>query len=265
VTAAKPGDVTPAGESRPPTEIEGLREDRILGGRVRLLQPVEGYRVAIDPVFLAAAVPAMPTDLVLELGAGVGAAALCLALREPGVRVMGIEIDREAARIAMRNAELNGLKGRVDIMVGDLLHLPPRLAPGSFHHVMMNPPFMPAGTATPSPQADKARASVEGEAQLADWLRVAHTMLRPKGNLVLIHRADRLEEILAALQGRFGEIVLFPLWPGGNRPAARVLVRARKGIHTPTRLAPGLVLHEPDGRYTAAAEAVLRDGAGLIL
>jgi tRNA1(Val) A37 N6-methylase TrmN6 len=244
---------------------EGLREDRILDGRVRLLQPVEGYRVAIDPIFLAAAVPAMPADLVLELGAGVGAAALCLATREPSVRVMGVEIDREAARTAMRNADLNGMKGRIDIMVGDLLHLPPRLAPGSFQHVMMNPPFMPAGAATPSPQADKARSNVEGEAQLADWLRVAHTMLRPKANLVLIHRADRLEEILAALQGRFGEIVLFPLWPGGNRPAARVLVRARKGIQTPTRLSPGLVLHEPDGRYTAAADAVLRDGAGLIL
>jgi tRNA1(Val) A37 N6-methylase TrmN6 len=258
MTTAKPEDAVAPNP-------EGLREDRILGGRVRLLQPVEGYRVAIDPVFLAAAVPAMPTDLVLELGAGVGAAALCLATREPSLRVMGIEIDREAARIAMRNVDLNGMKGRVDIMVGDLLRLPPRLAPATFHHVMMNPPFMPAGAATPSPQADKARSNVEGEAQLADWLRVAHTMLRPKANLVLIHRADRLEEILAALQGRFGEIVLFPLWPGGNRPAARVLVRARKGIQTPTRLAPGLVLHEPDGRYTAAAEAVLRDGAGLIL
>ncbi|MFZ5792047.1 MAG: tRNA1(Val) (adenine(37)-N6)-methyltransferase [Pseudomonadota bacterium] len=242
-----------------------LREDRILGGRVRLLQPTEGYRVAIDPVFLAAAVPAGPGDLVLELGSGAGAAALCLAWREPGCRVMGIEIDRDIARVAMRNVELNSLTGRVDVMVGDVMHPPPRLAPGSFHHAMMNPPFMPAGVATPSPQSAKARATVEGEAQLGDWVRCAHTMLRPKGNLVIVHRADRLEEILAALHGRFGEIVLFPLWPGGNRPAARVLVRARKGVQTPTRLAPGLVLHEPDGRYTAAAEAVLREAAGLIL
>jgi tRNA1(Val) A37 N6-methylase TrmN6 len=88
-------------------------------------------------------------------------------------------------------------------------------------------------------------------------------MARPKGTITLIHRADRLDAILAELWGRAGEIVIFPLWPGAGKAAKRVIVRARKGVATPTRLAAGLVLHETDGRYTAAAEAVLRDGAGL--
>jgi len=243
----------------------GATEDRLLGGRLRLQQPATGYRVAIDTIFLAAAVPAGPGDLVLELGAGVGAASLCLAAREPGCRVMGIERDREAAKLARRNIETNGLLGRVDIMVGDLLRPPPRLAPGSFGHVMANPPHLAAEAASPSPQPAKAAATVEGEAELEDWIRAAHTMLRPKGSFTLVHRADRLDAILAALHGRMGEIVVFPLWPGGSRPAQRVLVRARKGIQTPLRLASGLVLHEPDGRYTAAADAILRDGAGLVL
>jgi tRNA1(Val) A37 N6-methylase TrmN6 len=240
-------------------------EDRLLGGRLRLLQPASGYRVAIDTVFLAAAVPAVPGDLVLELGAGVGAASLCLAWREPGCRVMGVERDREAARLARANIELNGFGCRVDVMVGDLMRPPPRLAPGSFSHVMTNPPHLSSEAATPSPDAGKAAATMEGEAGIEAWVKAAHTMLRPKGSLTLVHRADRLDAILAALYGRMGEIVIFPLWPGGSRPAQRILVRARKGIRTPLRLAPGLVLHEPDGRYTAAADAVLREGAGLIL
>src|SRR5215813_3874054 len=112
-----------------PEPALAITEDRLLGGRIQLIQPQEGYRVAIDPVFLAAAVPAAPGDLVLDVGAGVGAAALCLAWREPGCQVRGIEMQRDLARLAARNIELNGFVGRVEVMIGDLCRPPPRLAP----------------------------------------------------------------------------------------------------------------------------------------
>lgn len=240
-------------------------EDTLLGGRVRLLQPQDGYRVAIDPVFLAAAVPAGPGDMVLDVGAGVGAASLCLAWRETGCLVRGIELQRDLVRLAQRNIELNGYTGRVEIMVGDLLRPPPRLAPSSFHHVMANPPFLQRDAATAPPDRGRALSHVEGEAALADWVRFCLTMARPKGTITFIHRADRLESLLGELRARAGEIVVFPLWPGGSRAASRVLVRARKEVGAPTRLAAGLVLHEPDGRYTPAAEAILSGGAGLVL
>jgi tRNA1(Val) A37 N6-methylase TrmN6 len=106
---------------------------------------------------------------------------------------------------------------------------------------------------------------LEGEAQLADWVRFALAMVRPKGSITFIHRADRLEALLGAMTGKAGDITVFPLWPGNGKPASRVILRARKGVANPTRLLTGLVLHEADGRYTAAADAVLRDGAGLLL
>lgn len=239
-------------------------DDTLLGGRVLLKQPREGYRAAIDPVFLAAAVPALPGDLVLDVGAGVGAAALCLMRREPGCNVRGIEVQRELVRLATENVFANGLSGRIDVMVGDLLRPPPRLAPGAFAHVMANPPYLAEGTATPPPDTGKARANVEGEAQIADWVRFALAMVRPKGSVTFIHRADRLDVLLAAISGKAGDIAVFPLWPGVAKPANRVIVRARKGVANPTRLLPGLVLHEADGRYTPAADAVLREGTGLI-
>lgn len=242
-----------------------VSEDRLLGGRVVLRQPRTGYRAAIDPVFLAAAVPAGPGDLVLDVGAGVGAAALCLARREPGCNVRGIELQRDLVRLATENVIANGMSGRVDIMVGDLLHPPPRLAPGAFSHVMANPPYLQEGTATPPPDSGKAQANVESEAALSDWVRFALAMVRPKGSITFIHRADRLAALLGAMADRAGDIVVFPLWPGVGKPASRVIVRARKGVASPTRLLPGLTLHEPDGRYTTAADAVLREGAGLAL
>jgi len=240
-------------------------EGALLGGRVRLRQPVTGYRVAIDPVFLAAAVPAIFGDRALDVGCGVGAAALCLATRVAQCRVTGIERDRELVRLGNDNVALNGLGGRVTVMAGDLLAPPPKLAPGGFDHVLANPPHLAQGTATPPPDPARAAAHVESEANLAAWVRFLLTMVRPKGSITLIHRADRLDAVLAQLSGRAGEIVVFPLWPGAGKPAKRVIVRARKDIATPTRLSPGLILHEPDGHYTAAAEEVLREGKGLTL
>ncbi len=244
-------------------------EDALLGGRVRLLQPAEGYRAAIDPVFLAAAVPAAAGEAVLDVGAGAGAAALCLAARVADVRVCGVEVAGDLVRLAQRNAELNGLGGRMDFMAGNLLQPPARLAAGTFDHVMANPPFVPAGRGNPPPDAGKRAAQVEGAAGLEDWLRFCVAMVRPKGSVTLIHRADRLDAVLAALRGQAGGIVVFPLWPGGpnagQRPAKRVIVRARKGVAAPMRLAPGLVLHEPGGAFTPEAEAVLRHARGLTL
>jgi len=240
-------------------------EDRLLGGRIRLRQPTEGYRAAIDPVFLAASVPAEPHQLVLDVGCGAGAAMFCLAARVPHCRVVGLEMQRELVRLAGDNAISNGLGPRASVMIGDLSHPPPRLSPGAFDHVMANPPFNEPGRTTYPVITVKAESTIEGAADLSTWVRFSLAMVRSKGTITFIHRADRIDDLLCQIAGRAGEVVIFPLWPGQGRAASRVLVRARKQIAAPARLAFGLVLHEPDGRFTAAAEAVLREGRGLEL
>ncbi len=249
----------------PALPSEASSQDALLDGRVRLYQPTAGYRVAIDPVLLAAAVPAGSGDSVLDLGCGSGAAALCLLARQPEARVTGLELQDEFAGLAARNAALNGRQAAFRVVQGDLLAPPPELAPGDFGQVMLNPPYVGAGRGRTPAAPAKALATQEGEAELAAWLHAALCLLRPKGRLTVIHRADRLDELLAYLQGRAGEIRVFPLWPSAGRPARRVLVGARKGVATPLTLDPGLVLHGADGRFTAEAEAVLRDGAAIPL
>jgi tRNA1(Val) A37 N6-methylase TrmN6 len=106
---------------------------------------------------------------------------------------------------------------------------------------------------------------IEGDADLGDWVRFALSMVRPKGTVTFIHRADRIDAVLGHIAGRAGEVVVYPLWPGLGKPASRILVRARKQVAAPARLAVGMVLHEPDGRFTASAEAILRGGEALVL
>lgn len=245
---------------------QDLSEDALLGGKIRFFQPERGYRVAVDPIFLASAVPAKPGEQILDVGAGTGAAMLCLAARLDRCRLIGIELQRDLLRIANTNIEANGFSSRAEMISGDLATLPPRLMAASFDHVMTNPPFLAADAATASPLRQRADAHVESRLDLAGWLKNSLLMLKSGGSLTLIHRADRLGELLSALDGRIGDTVVYPLWPkADDRPAKRILIQGWKGAKGPLRLARGLVVHEADGRYSQTANAVLRAGKALPL
>lgn len=245
---------------KPADLAASLSDDRLLGGRVRLAQPRQGYRVAIDPVLLAAAVTTKPGEHILDAGCGTGAAALCLAARVPDCKVTGIELDAELASIARANVAANGLSGRVEIVESALSDYR-----GLFDQIITNPPFYEARRHTASPVATRAVAHGEAALDLAAWIKTLAKLLKPGGRLTMIHRADRIGDILAACEGRFGATAIYPLWPKAGVEAKRVLVSAIKGRRTLPRLLPGLVLHRQDGTYTEAADAVLRDAAPLDL
>jgi tRNA1(Val) A37 N6-methylase TrmN6 len=234
-----------------------LTEDALLGGRVRLLQSRRGYRVAVDAVLLAAAVHPGPGERVLDLGTGVGAVGLCIARRVADCTIFGVELQPALAQLAQRNATRNGFGDRMRTIVHDIAQpLPAEL--GLFDQVATNPPYMAAAAADLPPDRSKALATVESSADLRRWLEVATGALKPKGTLTLIHRADRLEEIAAQLvRLGWGALTVKRL-----PPAPRVLVRARRGPPSVGE-SPPLILHNPEGGFTEAAEAILRHAAAL--
>lgn len=242
-----------------------LSDDKFLCGRLRLLQPLKGYRAATDPVLLAAACPAEPRQSVLDLGCGAGAATLCLGHRVPGLALAGLELQPAYADLARRNADRNGIA--VEVHEGDLARMPSALR-HDFDHVIANPPYYHAG-GSPSPVAARARA-MQVETPLSAWVSAATRRLRPGGWLTLICGADGLPEVLAALPPKLGSAAVLPLAPREGRPAPRVIVQARKGGRAPFRLLAPFVIHAGaahDGdreSYTPAANAVLRDGADLL-
>src|SRR2546430_887522 len=139
-----PSACWPTPGSMPTTETEdaspdAVTEDAILGGLLRLRQHARGLRTGIDPVVLAAAAPAT-RGRVLDLGCGVGTAALCLARRLPEVEIVGLELQPALTGLARENVLLNGLEYRIAVHEGDLLRPPPAVAAGGFDLVLANPP-----------------------------------------------------------------------------------------------------------------------------
>jgi tRNA1(Val) A37 N6-methylase TrmN6 len=233
-------------------------QDRLLGGRVVFVQPAHGYRAAIDPVLLAAA--AGTPKRALDLGCGAGAALLCLLARVPDAHAVGIERDPKMAELARENIAANGFAERARIVAGDIA----QFVETGFDLVMVNPPYLEPARADPSPDPAKRAADVESDLPLASWVKAAAKAAAPKGRVLFVQRADRLADLLRAMEG-FGEIVVCPLWPRAGQSAKRVLVRARVGSRAPLTLAPGLVLHGDDGKFAPAAEAILRDANELAL
>ncbi|MEO1292406.1 MAG: methyltransferase [Pseudomonadota bacterium] len=241
-----------------------LTDDAFLNGRVRLWQPAEGYRAATDPVFLAAACPAVEGERVLDVGSGVGAGALCLAWRVPNVRLCGIERQARYAEISRRNAARAAVA--YEVWTADIRDAPPALKAISFDHIITNPPYFPASAAIPLDEPGKDAAHRE-TVPLAFWIDFCLRRLRPRGTLTLIHRAERVPEILVACHERAGSTTVFPLWPRPGVAAKRVIVHTVKESRGAFMLSDGLVLHDRPGthEFSAKAQAVLRDGAGITL
>ncbi len=243
-----------------------LSRDKFLGGQLEIQQPKQGYRAGVDPVLLAASVPAVSGQSVLELGCGAGVASLCLARRVPGINLTGLEIQPEYASLARRNATEN--KIAMEIFTCDLSDLPASLREIQFDHVIANPPYFnrEAGTAASEPGREIA---LGGPTPIDAWISCAAKRCKPKGYVTFIQRADRLPELLNAVELRLGGIEVLPLIPRIGRAAKLVLLRGRKGGRAEFRLHDSWVLHagaEHDSdreNYTKATACVLRDGVPL--
>lgn len=246
--------------------IDDLTQDDFLGGKLRVWQPRKGYRAGVDPVLLAASIAAKPGQTVLELGCGVGVASLCLSVRVPGLAITGVELQPDYADLARRNAlENNAL---FDVVTADLRNLPATLRQQRFNHVIMNPPYFDRAASVAASNAGRDVA-LAGDTPLADWLDIGARRVGPRGYLTIIQRMERLPEVIAALQGRLGALILRPIAGRENRAPELFLLQARQEGRAAFRITPTLVMHDGTAHagdqetYTTQVRAVLRQGAAL--
>ena len=261
-----PGSAMRSRRADPGENLGAVTDDAVLGGRLKLLQPARGHRAGHDAILLAAAAP--PAKHAIDLGAGIGTAGLALLARDVAERVTLVEIDKQLAGLARANSVKNGFVARTAIVAADVDSLGRRGGP---HHpkalsadlVLANPPFNDPARRRASPDIARRRAHTAADSTLEIWVRAADRLLKAGGTFVLIHRPEAMAAILAALDRRFGAVELIPVHPRPDKPAIRLIVRAKKGRRTPPSLRPGFMLADATDKPSPEAEAVLRGGAPL--
>jgi len=237
-------------------ESEAVTHDTLLRGRVKLIQPVRGFRSSLDPVLLAGFIQA-PYGHFLDIGCGTGALSFLLLARDPAATGVGVEIQPRLARLAIRSVEANGFGARFAVVAADVREQG-SVPAAAFDLVASNPPFRPLGQGVLPPQAERSLAHHEVALTLAEWLIVAHAAMRPDGRLAAIYPADRLDEMRAALAAR--ELTMSRLRmvqaQAGARASRFCFEARRSALVAETMNEAALVVHE-QGKYSAEVRHML--------
>ena len=241
-----------------------LTSDAFYGGRIMLNQPEDGFRATSDALLLAAAVPS-GYRRVLELGAGVGSASLALAARRAGeedgrgLHITAVERDPVITEILRLNITQNKMDDVITAHQGDALAVP---SPWARQHdlVMINPPYNDVrSTLSESARRHDAMAADD----MTAWIDAGYHGLADKGRLVMISRADRLDELIDGMQSKFGDLSMVAIHPGPDRPAKRVILSGRKGVDGPFHILPPFMMRDSADSESPAMRAISHDAARL--
>ncbi len=234
-------------------------EDYLLDKQIKILQPLDGYRASSDAVLLSSLVHTVKKgDKILDIGSGTGAISLCLSHRFPQAAITGLEIQPRLAELSNMSASINNFNN-LHYINCDIRH-PQSAWFNAYDHVITNPPY--AADDMPSPNLSKLQAHNFQHFSLPEWLNLALKCLRPLGRIYTVNRAEAIDDILSVFHGKAGAISIIPLYSKSGQQAKRVLVCARKGDKTPSRILPPLIVHQPNGEYTELAHNLLRKGYG---
>lgn len=243
--------------------MDNFTNDYLLNKKVRILQPVDGYRASSDAVLLASLIENIKlSDTILDVGSGTGAVSLCLAYRFPENHITGLEIQPQLADLAKQSADINNFANLVYYQA-DIRQKKLPVSPCFFNHVITNPPYSEHDR--PSPNLSKALAHNHTDFTLNEWLKFCLKMLKPFGKIYLINRVEAIDEILNTFSKRAGGIKIIPVYSKPGQQAKRILISAQKDSKAPTVICPPFYMYNSDGTYTRAADEILRKGKSLIM
>jgi tRNA1Val (adenine37-N6)-methyltransferase len=232
--------------------------DELRGYDLRVIQPAQGYRFSLDPLLLADFTGVAEGRKVIDLGTGTGIIPLLMARKCSSSSIVGVEVQEEMAALAGRNAVLNGLTERVEIICDDILSIRKRFAASSFDLVVANPPYRKQGTGRISPKAGRDRARHETTATLADFLETAKYLVKTTGTIAFIYHPVRLVEFCSAAVALKLALLRLRMVHGNAGAAARmVLLELVKGRQGDLEVLPPLFVYGAEGEYSEEMQRIL--------
>ncbi|KRN76733.1 tRNA1(Val) (adenine(37)-N6)-methyltransferase [Weissella minor] len=232
----------------------GERIDMLYSDQVHIIQSKDVFSFSLDAVLLAnfANPRKSGRGLTVDLGTGNGAIPLFMAHKVQG-KLLGVEIQPQLAEMAQRSVEMNELTDKIEILNADMRDIFETVRPGSADTVVSNPPYFSVDSEKTVMKEDEhyAIARHEIKADLALVTKTANKLLKNKAHFFMVHRPDRLFEIIDALRAaHLSPKKLQFVYPKPGSEANIVLIDAIKdGDGTGARILPPIITHNPDGSY----------------
>ena len=220
----------------------------LLSNGMKILQQNGAFRMSTDSILLADFCTPLRGKHAADLGCGGGTLGILLCAANPDLHVTGVEIQEKACEIARRNIEINSLEARFSVIRADLRALEGVLDAGYFDAVVSNPPYFPAGSGMEPPDEAEAVARTERMCPFDALCASAARLLRHGGSFCLVHRPERLPELLSTLRSRHLEPKRLRLVRHhADAKVSLILLEARSGGSVGLDILPDLILNDPFG------------------
>ena len=224
---------------------------------IRLIQDTDAFCYGVDAVLLADFAKAGQDDEVLDLCSGNGAVAFIMHAKYHPARIVGLELQNSAAELAQKSSRLNGLEEKISFICADALDITDHISPGSFSVAVCNPPYFEDGRGVSCSLSPKHLARHESTAGLEDFFKAAAYALRPGGSLYMVHRPERLADLME-LSRRHGlePKTMRMVVPCKGLAARQVLLQFIKGAGKQLAVLPELAVREKDGKFTEEIDRI---------
>ena len=232
---------------------ENERIDDLQINNYKIIQNTDGFCFGIDSVLLSEfAKDIKNNSSVIDLGTGTGIIGFLLLAKTKIKNVVGVEVQQEVADMVNRSIELNELEDRFKIINCDIKNILANVERESFDVVVTNPPYKKLNTGGQNENSKKLISRHEYLADIFDFIKSAKIVLKDKGTLYMVHRPERLSDIIFGLRENKLEPkkIRFVYSKEDSNEAKLVLIKAVKNGGEFLKIEKPLYIYDNDGNYS---------------
>ena len=231
---------------------ENERIDDLEFKNLKIIQNKDGFCFGMDSVLLSDFAKEIKKESkIIDLGTGTGILPILLCGKTENTKIVGIEIQEDVAEMASRSVVLNNLQSRIKIICDNIKNLKEKYDMGSFDAVVTNPPYKKQGTGKINENDNKLISRHEITANLEDFILISSYLLKDQGSLYMVHRPERLVDILVILRNyKLEPKVLKLVYPQQEKEPNLILIKAVKNAKSFLKIEKPLFIYNEDGNYT---------------
>ena len=225
---------------------------------LKIIQNKDGFCFGMDSVLLSDFAKNIKKDsIVLDLGTGTGIIPTLLCGKTNLKKVIGVEIQEEVAKMARKSILLNNLENKFEIINENIINLNKIFEKNYFDVIVTNPPYKKMNTGIINENEKKLISRHEITASLEDFIKVTKDLLKDKGEIYMVHRPERLVDILSLMRKYKIEPKLIKfVCPNKNKEPNLVLIKGIKNANPFLKIEKNLYVYELDGSYTEEVKKI---------